>query len=340
MRVFLAALFFFFASLVLFEEKTFSQTMDELQAFSRYTTSASQWMEGARSIIEKTAELDDLAAAISDKKVDVNYGFTQSKKMVVPLRHALTLLKKERIFLSKVPKIIKFEKFLRSLKNTQIMMDLSLNAAEESIEASEKLIAAAIDGDPKLYKKIEAKSLLQTIGMLRQQSGTMQMEMGNHNTNSPLFSMYGSYLSYLLGVIELTESMLRAVEMENFSKVDFADSAKITKNILDKGYSYTRKGRRYVRDYLKMINAFPEKTPKDVSNKLILIEAYTSYFSSYEIIEKLFELVERFSGDLIRFNFDIPENQIDDLTIAMTILEKEFANSDMQRQRLIGQMRK
>ena len=154
-----------------------------------------------------------------------------------------------------------------------------------------------------------------------------------------MFSMFGVYESYYQAIIKITDAMLRNLDQGINFESDFKEIPDAVNSILKDGYYHTRTGRRDVRDRLKEIKNWKVKDEKEKFNRDLVTKMFSSFYQTFDIGDKMLETVEGYLRALIQYDFNMPDDVLNDFSIALTALETEFSDSNHQRQKLLTSMK-
>lgn len=330
--IILALVFFFLTGI----PSANSQTTDDARKTTEYLVKVNALTARLADLANQSVEYDNLAYAILEEDISVEFAKRHMLVVSTRLRQELTIIENLARQVPPPPSDVEFERFNNSMFYAEKVMQENLGALEMLIENGEEIVFAAIEGDQDVFNRIEVRQLRQLLGTMTQQISTLQMELANQEPNSANFHLYGAMAKYyetnsifLSTVLEVTENP----DVDFFQS--FSQMIENSQATIDQGYRHIRNGRNSAKETQQELSQLKAKSEVDVHNKSLILEAYKTFDQSFDVAQKLMELVDGYISDFVEYEFVIPDEKITTFQIEATALEKETNRIMLARQELI-----
>ena len=304
-----------------------------IQEGAEYGVRVNTITAGFTDIINRSAGWDDLAYGVLEGHVSEEYAQRQSRQLSVELRAAFKRLSDELRALPEPPASAADPKIPFRLRNLRAMARGTEDMAYSFIRSGEDLVEAAIAGDPGVFVKLETRGLEIFLGQMKQQMALIDVsiaieEEGRwvHHQYSAMKAGYGMLVLFLQAAIETTET-------GDFQEIKAIQPQ--VKVLYEQGLIHVEDGREHVLELHRNFAAYSPETDTERRFNEMLTELLA------DNMPKAFEVEERLLFEVFDFIANVEmldEEDIQDFTTKLVLLEEERVHLTLERQKRVAEM--
>jgi hypothetical protein len=316
-----------------------SQTVEEVKESGKYLVAVNNLVARTSQLLNQSSSFDDIAFGLTEKKIDGGFARRQARSLSARLRQELITIRRKTEALPPLPTEVNFKKLKTTMRIARKTLEESVQFLGNSIESGESIVRAALDGKEGVVAKIEVRRLQRNLATFNRQIGNLQLQVLNERPGSMNFYLYKFFTEYYKVITVPLEYLLDQIEDKQIVRdVSIKSTHTIVLSHIDNAFDYVRKGRHAFTKTLKSVNKLPIRQPKDRKNKEVLVKMLNTFPESFDSCEKILSILEKFTEQMVKYKFDVPDDIANDYFVAISTLESEINQQFIDRQKMIAQM--
>ncbi len=309
--------------------------VDQVRQMAAYSQRVNGVAARFGELINRTMEYDNLAYGVVDGQV----GAADARRQVGELSPALWAdferLNDELAAVPEPPVLPDIRKAEGLLRNVRDMARAARDSARDFIESGEKLVEAALLGDPSVLADLETRELERIVALFGQQIALYEVQIAYATEGAWNYHLDGAVKTGLQALVLMVQATLQAAGEESFD-TDLLDAERVKAEALIRdGLRQVAAGRASADKLRRQLAAAQGGTAEERRLTQVLVEIFDDNLpQAFDVEARALATLSEF---VARYGFQ-SDQELEVFFTKYTELESERARLVLERQRRIAEL--